>query len=45
MSTLGVVPNFVIGFVAEPVGEGSVLPLLLAKSALHKKGLVSTHVW
>ena len=34
MSTLGVVPDFIISLVAEPVREGSILSLLLAQSAL-----------
>jgi hypothetical protein len=47
MSSLGVVPDFVIGFISEPVGQGPVLPLLLSESLLHQKGLVSSHfaVW
>ena len=44
MSPLGVVSDFVIGFVAEPVGERPVLSLLLRESALHQQGLVRTHV-
>ena len=35
VSSLGIVPNFVISFVSEPVGERSVLALLLRKSLLH----------
>lgn len=45
MSALGVVSDFVIGLVAEPVGEWSVLSLLLGETPLHQKGLVGTHLW
>jgi len=45
MSSLGVVSDFVIGFVSEPVGQGSVLSLLLSESLLHQKGFDSTHLW
>jgi hypothetical protein len=44
VSTLGVVPNLVIGLVAEPVGQGTVLPLRLRKPALHQQRLVRSHV-
>jgi len=44
VSTLSVVPNFVISLVAEPVGQGTVLPLLLRKPALHQQCLVGSHV-
>lgn len=45
MSALGVVSDFVIGLVAEPVWQGAVLSLLLAETLLHQEGLVGTHLW
>lgn len=45
MSALGVVSDFVIGLVAEPVWQGSVLSLLLGETLLHQEGLVGTHLW
>jgi len=45
VSALGVVPDLVVGFISEPVGERSVLSLLLGESFLHEEGLVCTHVW
>ena len=45
MSTLGVVSNFVIGLVSEPVGKWPVLSLSLSQSLLHKESLVRTHLW
>ena len=44
MSSFGVVFNVVIGFISEPVGEGSVLSLLLGKTLLHQQGFVGTHL-
>ena len=35
MPPLGVVPDLVVGFVPEPVGQRSVLPLLLGQPLLH----------
>ena len=43
MSALGVVPDLVISLVTEPVGQGTVLALLLRKPTLHQQGLVCTH--
>ncbi len=37
VSSLGVVSNFVIGFISEPVGKGSVLSLLLGQTLLHQQ--------
>jgi hypothetical protein len=45
VSALGVVSDFVIGLVAEPVWQGSVLFLLFGKALLHQQGLVGTHLW
>ena len=45
MSSFGVIADVAIGFVPEPVGKRSVLPLLLAKALLHEVGLVSSHLW
>ena len=44
MSSFGVVSDFVIGFVAEPVGKGSVLALFLGQPTLHQQGFVSSHL-
>ena len=44
VSSLGVVPNFVISFISEPVGQRSVLSLLFPEPLLHQKGLVSSHL-
>jgi hypothetical protein len=44
VSSLGVVSHFVIGFISEPVGKGSVLSLLLGKTLLHQQGFVGTHL-
>ena len=35
MPPLGVVPDLVVGFVPEPVGQRPVLPLLLGQPLLH----------
>jgi hypothetical protein len=43
VSSLGVVSDFVIGFISEPVGEWSVLSLLLGKTLLHQQGFMGTH--
>jgi len=43
VSSLGVVPNLVIGLVTEPVGERPVLSLLFPKATLHEQGLVCSH--
>ena len=45
MSPLGVVPDLVIAFVSEPVGQGSVLSLLLGEALLHQQRLVRSHLW
>jgi hypothetical protein len=45
VSSLGVVSNFVIGFISEPVGEGSVLSLLLGQTLLHQQAFVGTHLF
>jgi hypothetical protein len=37
VSSLGVVSNFVIGFISEPVGKGSVLSLLFGQTLLHQQ--------
>ena len=44
VSSLGVVPDVVIGFVSEPVGQGSVLSLLLGKTLLHQQGFMGSHL-
>ena len=43
MSAFGVISDVVIGLVAEPVGQGSVLALLLRQAPLHQQALVCTH--
>ena len=43
VSSFGVVPDLVIAFVSEPVGQGSVLPLFLSEPLLHEEGFVSSH--
>jgi hypothetical protein len=44
MSSLGVVSDVVIGFVSEPIWQGSVLSLLLGKTLLHQQGFVGSHL-
>lgn len=44
VSSFGVVSNVVIGFISEPVGEWSVLPLLLGQPLLHQQSFVGTHL-
>ena len=43
VSSFGVIPDLVIGFISEPVGKRSVLSLLLRKALLHLQGFVSSH--
>lgn len=43
MPSEGVVPDCVFGFVAEPVGQGPVLPLLLGQSLLNQQALMGSH--
>lgn len=44
MSPESIIPDSVVGLVSEPVGERSVLPLLLGQTLLHQKALVGTHL-
>ncbi len=45
MSPEGIVSDGVVGFVPEPVGQGSILSLLFGQSLLDEQTLLGSHLF